>query len=103
MSMFDQPNEDRLSDDYPEGESFILYSAEYEGVKKTSFGDSHQATVLIGPTDRKGENKEYRVFGRLAEQVKKLESGELPCQAQIIKEGRAHSWSKVQTTEDIPF
>lgn len=103
MSIFDRSNEDKLSDDYPEGTPFIFYSAEYEGVKKTSFGNSHQATVLIGPTDRKGENKEYRVFGRLAEQTKKLKPGELPTAAIIVKDGRAHSWSKVQQETEIPF
>lgn len=103
LSIFDQPNEDKLSDDYPEGTPFMLYSAEYEGVKNTSFGPGHQATVLVGPEDRSGENKEYRVFGRLAEQVKKLDAGELPARVKIIREGRAFSWAKAETSQEIPF
>jgi hypothetical protein len=106
MSIFDPPNEKRLSDEYPEGTPFTLYSADYEGVKGTSFGDSHTASVTVGPADRTSEPEVYRVFGRLAEQTKQLEPGDLPGLVCIKKEGRAHIWSKVEAggqSEDIPF
>ena len=103
MSIFDKPNEEKLSDDYPEGMGFTLYSAEYEGLKKTSFGDSHQATVLVGALDKSGETKEYRVFGRLAEQCRRLEPNELPARVQIVKEGRSLNWAPYQQDEEIPF
>lgn len=81
----------------------MLYSAEYEGVRKTAYGDSHQATVSAGPADRSGEPKEYRMFGRLAEQVKFLEPGELPCRVEIVKEGRSHVWKKSESSQEVPF
>lgn len=103
MGMFDKPNEDKLSDDFPEGTPFMLYEAEYEGMKNTSFGESHQATVTAGPADRSGETKDYRVFGRLAEQIKKMESSDLPAIVKIVKYGRAHTWEKVEVSQDVPF
>lgn len=103
MSLFDPPNEEKLSDVYPEGTPFMLYSAEHEGIRSTTYGDSHQATVSVGDADRKGDPKQYRVFGRLAEQVKQLEAGELPALVTIAKEGRAFVWKPVQAGEEIPF
>lgn len=103
MSLYDPPNEDKLSDTFPEGMPFMLYSAEYEGMQKTSFGDSHQATVSAGPADRTGDPKQYRVFGRLAEQVKQLEPDDVPALVRVVKKGRAHVWEKAEQTDDIPF
>lgn len=103
MSLFDPPNEEKLSDAFPEGTAFMLYSAEYEGIRGTSFGDSHQATVSAGPADRTGEPKDYRVFGRLAEQVKQLDSDDLPSLVEVVKQGRAHVWKRAEQSDEVPF
>lgn len=105
MSIFDPPNERKLSDVYPEGTSFTLYSAEYEGIKGTAFGDSHTANVSVGAADRTGDPETFRVFGRLAEQIRQLEAGDLPSLVCIRKEGRSFVWGKVMATgtDDIPF
>jgi hypothetical protein len=103
MSLFDKPNEEKLSDNYPEGTPFMLYTAEHEGIRSTAYGDSHQASVLVGPADRSGEPKLYRVFGRLAEQVKQLAPGELPALVTIAKEGRSLTWKPVEPSQEAPF
>jgi hypothetical protein len=108
MSLFDKPNEDKLSNDYPLGTPFMLYSAEYEGVRNTSFGPSAQATVTVGAVDRTGDTKDYRVFGSLAEQIKNMESGDLPAIVAVERNGRRHVWtqagdSATGSDEDIPF
>lgn len=104
MGLFDPPNEDKLSEIYPEGTPFMLYEVEHEGIRSTAYGDSHQASVVVGPADRKGDNKQYKVFGRLAEQTKQVAPGDLPALVTIKKEGRALTWEPVTSSgEDIPF
>ena len=78
----------------------MLYSAEYEGVHNTEYGPAHQASVNVGDADRKGDPKDYRVFGRLAEQVKQVEPGELPALVRIAKVGRGYSWEPVTAPEE---
>ena len=103
MSIFDAPSEEKLSDLYPAGTPFMLYSAEYEGVKNTTFGASHQANVTVGNADRTGETKEVRVFGRLAEMVKGMENDDLPALVTVGQDKRANVWQPVTATEDVPF
>ena len=106
MGLFDPPNEKKLSEVYPEGTPFMLYIAEHEGVRNTAYGDSHMASVLVGPADRTGEPELFRVFGRLAEQTKQVKPGELPALVTIAKEGRSLAWKPVQpggSEQDIPF
>jgi hypothetical protein len=103
IGLFDPPNEDKLSEIYPEGTPFMLYEVEHEGIRSTAFGDSHQASVMVGAADRKDNPKQYRVFGRLAEQTKQVAHGDLPALVTIKKEGRALTWAPVGTSEDVPF
>jgi hypothetical protein len=102
VSLFDPPNEDKLSEVFPPGTTFMLYEVTYEGLRNTSFGSSHQATVKAGPADRTGDPVNFRVFGRLAEQTQEVENGELPALVVITKVGRSYAWAK-PSQDDIPF
>lgn len=104
MSIFDPPNEDKLTDDFPEGTSFMLLDGDYEGIKNTSFGPQASASVTCGPVDRSSEAKTYKVWGTLAEQVAQIEHGDLPQMVKIGKQGRRNVWLPVNPNgEDIPF
>ena len=92
MSLFDKPNDKKLSDVYPPGTAFILYSGEYEGITDTSFGSKPAASVEIGPSDRSGTPERFRVFGTLAEQVRNIEAGDLPQLVKIAKDGQRNIW-----------
>ena len=92
MSLFDAPNEKQLQEEYPPGTPFMLYSVEYEGQRNTAYGMSHCATVSVGAADRTDEPREFRVFGRLAEQTRKVEPRELPALVSIKREGRGYGW-----------
>lgn len=107
MSLFDPPNEDRLSDVFPIGTPFMLYEVEYEGIRSTSFGDSAQASVLAGPADRSvGEPARYKVWGNLADQTRNVKGSDLPALVMVQKVGNRHQWAPAErggSTEDVPF
>jgi len=96
MSLFDPPNDRKLSEAYSTGTPFILYEAEYEGVRDTAFGASAQASVLAGPADRTGTPERYRVWGTLAEQVKGMDDGDLPALVKVGKQGNRNVWVPAQ-------
>jgi hypothetical protein len=100
MSIFDAPNEVKLSDVYAVGTPFMMYEADYEGIRNTAFGQTHVASVKCGAADRSDEPETYRVFGRLAEQIKQLEGSDLPALVCIEKQGRAHNWANVSARTD---
>lgn len=92
MSIFDPPNDKKLSDDYPPGTTFILYAGTYEGVRDTSFGPQSSATVKVGPVDQSSEPLSYKVWGTLADQVAQIETGDLPQTVKIGKQGNRNVW-----------
>lgn len=95
MGLFDPPSTDNFGDVYPEGTPLMLYKAEYEGMIDTSFGKRAAASILVGAADRSGEASEFRVFGALAESVKRMESTDLPALVTVRKDGRAKRWVNV--------
>ena len=103
MSILDEPNQEKLSDVYPEGKPFILYSVEYVGSIPTTYGPRATANVVAGPRDRSSEPLEFKVFGALAEATKNLQPNELPCAVVIERSGNAKRWRKFDTGSDVPF
>lgn len=104
MSMFDR--ETQLTKDYApdSGKTFVLWEGEYIGaVKHPEFGDNQKATVtaseIVDGRDR-GEKDTYTVYGVMADQIRRLDSEDLPAVCQIVKEGRANVISLV--TKDLP-
>lgn len=104
MSLFDPPNDKKLSDDFPAGKPFMLYSGTYEGIRDTQFGPQSSASVSAGPADRSGQPLTYKVWGTLAEQVAQIEAGDLPQLVKVAKDGNRNIWTPVTASgEDIPF
>lgn len=104
MSIFDPPNDKKLSDDYPYGTVLKLYSGTYEGIRDTQFGPQASASVEVGPANGAGEQLTYKVWGTLAEQVAQIEPGDLPQLVKVSKMGSRNVWTPVTSTgEDIPF
>ena len=107
MGLFDPPSTDNFAEVYPEGTPLMLYKAEYEGMLDTSFGRRAAASVLVGAADRSGETTEFRVFGALAEAVKRMEPTDLPALVTVRKDGNAKRWINVaaETADDneTPF
>lgn len=102
MSLFDLPNKEKLQDVYPDESPFILYSVTYEGVKDTEYGPSHQATVSVGPVDKKTPPVDFKVFGRLAEQTRGVHRDDLPTMVKVAQVGRGYAWAKTDPGE-VPF
>jgi len=107
MSIFDPPNTQKLSEIFPPGTYMMMYEASWEGTRDTSFGPSAQASVKVGPADRTGTPKWFRVFGNLAEQVLHMEPGDLPALVTVEQDGRRNQWGRVSAKganlDDIPF
>jgi len=102
MSLFDLPSDERLGEVYPDGMPFILYEVHYEGVRDTTYGASHMASVMVGPRDKSSPPITYRVFGRLAEQTRNVKPADLPGLVRIAQIGRGYAWQKVEAGREDP-
>ena len=98
MGLFDPPNDKKLMEVFPIGTAFMLHDAEYEGFVDTSFGSRCAASVTAGPADQSEKPEKYRVFGTLAEQVRSMETGDLPQMVKVAKQGNRNLWVPVTTT-----
>lgn len=97
MGMFDR--EPNLASQEWVKEPFDLMRAEYIGlVKSADFGENRKARVWAIPP---GEDAPatFAVYGVLAEQISRMESGELPAKVRVAKEGRAHVFVSVGESE----
>lgn len=88
---------------------FILYGGDFLGeTEHAEYGKNVKATVTVSGLGRESQadRKEFVVYGVLADQVRRVESGDLPAVARIGKDGRANVFQFVRkpTEEDlIPF
>ena len=101
MSIFDPPKQDKLSDDFTQGTLFWLLAAQYDGVQPTSFGESVQASIVACPIGEEHNQKQYRVWGTLAEQVQQMEEGDLPAEVEVVKQGRKNVWRLSKKLHDV--
>jgi hypothetical protein len=94
MGMFDKEEQLTKQEFAQNGTPFILRSAEYLGISKhADYGENQKARVVAGPDE---ENcSEYVVFGVMADQISRMESGNLPAVVAIVKDGRANTFAKV--------
>lgn len=85
MGLFDRDVQLKDADFVQNGASFTLHSAEFLGmVKSADYGTQAKAKVIAGP-----DRGEYVVFGVKAEQISRMENGELPLTVKIGKDGQA--------------
>lgn len=71
------------------GSAFYIESAEYQGFEKTQYGEQHVAHVIAGPS-REGERATFAVYGVMAQQVKRQDSGDFPRECRIVQDGQAN-------------
>jgi hypothetical protein len=70
------------------GGTFQIESAEYQGREKTQFGEQHVAHVLVKMPN--GETDTFVVYGVMAQQVQRQESGDFPRECRIVQDGNAN-------------
>lgn len=93
MGMFDKRTSLTKSD-YA-NRDFWLLSGSYVGVtESTKFGKNHQAAVTVADT-LDGDGEEFVVYGVLAEQISRMDEGDLPAHVRIGKDGRANVFEPV--------
>lgn len=90
--MFDREKQLKDADFAQNEQAFDLHSAEYLGmVKSSKFGTQAKATVVAGP-----QSEDFVVFGVKAEQIGRMNSGELPVRVKIGRDGDAEPFVKAE-------
>lgn len=85
MGMFDK-EEQLKNQPWAENEqTFTIHSGEFNGAVETTYGPNVKATVVAGPDKGK-----YILYGTMAEQIGRIESGELPASVKIGKDGQSN-------------
>lgn len=71
---------------------FMLWEGEYLGMTEhKDYGTNTKARVKAGPVNGSSTDAEYYVvFGVMADQIGRMESGDLPARVKIIQDGRAN-------------
>lgn len=88
--MFDKETQLKNAPFAESGQTFTLYSAEYKGMHESEYGRNERALVVAGP-----DEETFVVFGVLAQQVQRMDDGDLPAQVKIGKDGRANIFEQV--------
>jgi hypothetical protein len=70
------------------GGTFNIESAEYKGREKTQFGEQSVAHVNVKMQD--GSTETFVVYGVMAQQVERQDSGDFPRECRIIQDGQAN-------------
>lgn len=89
MGMFDKEKQLKNEDFAAEEKPFTLHSGKFDGKVTTTYGDNVKATVIAGP-----DKGEYIVYGTMAEQIGRMESGELPTEVKIGQDGQSNVLKK---------
>lgn len=86
MGMFDTETQLKDAEFAKDGQVFTLHSGEYVGTHHSAqYGDNDKAKVTAGPNQ-----ESFIVFGVLAQQIQRMDEGDLPAQVRIVKDGRAN-------------
>lgn len=79
MGLFDKPETRNLAEVFPPGTPFRLDEAWIQGVAQSPMGGVRTlARVVVSPVEQVDNQREFGVWGSLADQVRKIEPGELP-------------------------
>jgi hypothetical protein len=85
MGMFDK-EEQLKNQPWAENEQpFTIHSGQFNGQVTTSYGDNVKATVIAGP-----DKGEFILYGTMAEQIGRMEDGELPASVKIGQDGQSN-------------
>jgi len=85
MGMFDKEKQLK-NQPFTEGEKvFEIHSGRFNGEVVTTYGKNVKATVIAGP-----DKEEFILYGTMAEQIGRMESGELPAKVKIGQDGQSN-------------
>ena len=98
MGMFDKPP--KLAEDYPpdSGKSFTITEGTFVGYDESFGSPNAMATIVV--TDSSGGGGPYKIYGKLAEQIARMEPGDLPAEVTIEKYDRANVFVPVDVEQD---
>lgn len=85
MGMFDKDEQLTKQDFASNGQVFTLHSAKYLGKVDTKYGENQKAEVVAGP-----DRKQFVCFGVLADQIQRMDDGDLPTDVRIEQDGEAN-------------
>lgn len=89
MGMFDK--EPNLTGEGWTGQPFKLVSGEYLGsVKSAEYGANQKARVVVETPA--GETRKFSVYGVLADQIGRMDQGDLPAMVRIEQQGNANAF-----------
>ena len=92
MGMFEREIQLKNAEFAQNEQAFDLHSGEFLGtVKSAEYGAQPKARVTAGP-----DKGSFVVFGVKAEQIGRMEAGELPCRVKIGKHGQAEPFVKAE-------
>ena len=93
MGMFDK--EKSLTKSDHKNNDFVLWSGQFLGTTKSAdYGENVKARVQVS-ANKDAEREDYVVFGVMADQINRLDSGDLPAIVRIGKDGRANVFELV--------
>lgn len=100
MGMFDKPP--KLAEDYPpnSGKSFTIEEGNFIGYDE-SFGSPNATATVVVTSVETPKPTPYKIYGKLAEQIGRMESGDLPAEVTIEKFDRANVFVPVDVENDI--
>lgn len=79
MGLFDSPEDKNLGEVFPPGTPFRLAQAWIQGVTESPMGGMRTlAKIVVSPVEDPENEREFGVWGSLAEQIRQIETGELP-------------------------
>lgn len=97
MGMFDKETQLKNATEFDAEQPFELFKGEFLGkVDSAEYGENTKARVWAGPQGSiESAAKDYVLFGVMAEQVGRMDDGDLPATVKIGKDGRANVLVKV--------
>ena len=92
MGMFDKEVQLKNAPFFDDKDGFMLWEGTFIGAHTSAdYGEGVKARVVAGP-----DREEYIVFGVLAEQIGRMNNGDLPAKVKVEKDGRANVFVKVE-------
>jgi len=88
MGAFDKLSQLKEQPFAQNGGTFQIESAEFKGREKTQYGENAVAHVNVKLPDGKVET--FVVYGVMAQQIERQESGDFPRECRIIQDGQAN-------------
>lgn len=92
MGMFDKETQLKNAPEFDVAQGCRIFKGEYLGKHKSAeYNETTKAKVWAGPVDSlESDAKEYILFGTMADQIGRIDNGDLPANVKMIQEGRSN-------------